>query len=309
MTRRSDIPLREKEVLSMSEACQYLGLNRITLLKLIREGKIPASKLRFCWRMRKADLDYFIRHGKNPVTVEEEKEKAREVPEKSEKKTPPPKKEILDPEALERLGKSSRPGRTLPTALLLKKVISILSENPCYLVGKESQTFMNAHLRDDGMECDLMAKGVLSEVLLRAADLFFTEELPPPSHRRQVLTLPPEPKSMEIFNEHLGHAIREAGLGRQEGRHLKHCADELFTNAMKASREEVRVIIEVGKEDVLFTVINAGRVEELPARVPDPLSPRGWGIEMTKQYADDFLLLSTNEKVIATARKARKSST
>lgn len=74
---------------------------------------------------------------------------------------------------------------------------------------------------------------------------------------------------------------------------------------MKASDEEVRVIIEIGKEDVLFTVINAGRVEELPGKKPDPLSPGGWGIEMTKQYSDDFLLLSTNEKVIATARKAR----
>jgi excisionase family DNA binding protein len=312
-TQRAHYPAGEREILSMTEACQYLGVKRNTLLRLIREGKIPASKLRFRWRMKRSDIDYYVRRGKNPVAVEEEREKAREAFERPEKKAPSPRKEVLDPEApgsspgqaLERLGKSSRPRRTLPTALLLKKAISILSENPCYLVGKESQTFMNAHLRDDGMECDLVAKGVLSEVLLRAADLFFTEELPPPSHRRQLLTLPPEPKSMEVVNEHLGQAIREAGLGRQEGRNLKHCADELFTNAMKASDEEVRVIIETGKEDVLFTVINAGQVEELPGKKPDPLSPGGWGIEMTKQYSDDFLLLSTNEKVIATARKAR----
>lgn len=226
MTRRkAQRSIADKEILAMEEAAEYLSVNRTTLLGLIQEEKIPASKLRFRWRLKKTDIDYYVRHGKNPVAVEQEKEKerekAREASERPEKKTPPPRKEVLDPEALEHLGKSSRPRRTLPTALLLKKAISILSENPCYLVGKESQTFMNAHLRDDGMECDLVAKGVLSEVLLRSAELFLLEELPPPSHRRQVLTLPPEPKSMETVNEHLGHAIREAGLGRQEGRNLQ----------------------------------------------------------------------------------------
>ena len=307
MTRKSDLPLQEKEVLSMSEACRYLGLNRITLLKVIREEKIPASKLRFCWRMKRSDLDYYIRHGKNPLVAEkEEREKAREVP---EKKAPLPRKEFLDPEALERLKNSSRPRRTLTTALLLKNAISILSENPCYLVGPESQTFLNTHLQDNGLECDLIARGALCGVLSRSAELFLSEELPPPSHRRQVLTLPAEPKSMEVVNEHLNRAFEEAGISRLEGGKLKLCGDELFTNAMEAGEKELRVIIEVGKEDVLLTVINAGRVENLPGRMPDPEALRGRGIETAKKYADDFLFLSTNDQVIVTVRKGRRSST
>jgi excisionase family DNA binding protein len=309
VAQRSNLPLREKEVLSMSEACQYLGLNRITLLKLIREGKVPASKLRFCWRMRKADLDYFVRHGKNPVAVEEEKEKAREASEKPEKKAPAPKREVLDPEAFERLKSSSRPRRQLSTALLLRNAIAILSENPCYLVGPESQTFMNTHLRDDGLECDFMAQGALCGVLSRSAELLLLEELPPPSHRRQLLTLPVQFQSIEVAKEHLNRAIQEVGLSEDDGYRLKSCAGELMTNAVEAGGRELRVIIEVGREDILFTVINQGRVEDLPGRMPGPESRRGRGIELTKRDADDFLFLSTNDQVIATVRKARKSST
>lgn len=64
------------------------------------------------------------------------------------------------------------------------------------------------------------------------------------------------------------------------------------------------MIIEVGKEDVLVIVINAGKVEKLPGWMPGPESLRGRGTELAKGMADDFLFLSTNEKVIATARKA-----
>ena len=149
MTRRkTQKSIADREILTMEGAAEYLDVNRITLLELIREGKIPASKLRFRWRMKKSDIDYYVRHGRNPVTVEEEKEKAREVP---EKKVPLPKKEFLDPEALDRLKSSSHPRRTLTTALLLKKAIALLSENPCYLVGPESETLLNPHIQDDGM--------------------------------------------------------------------------------------------------------------------------------------------------------------
>lgn len=309
MTRRkAQRSIADKEILTMEEAAEYLSVNRTTLLGLIQEEKIPASKLRFRWRLKKTDIDYYVRHGRNPVAVEQEKERERErTPEAPAKKAPPPKREVLDPEALERLKNSPRSRRTLPTALLLKKAIAVLSENPCYLVGSESQTFLNTHFQDNGLECDLVAKGALGEVLLRAAELLLNEELPPPSHRRQLLTLPAEPRSPEVINEHLNQAIREAGLSREEGSQLKQSADELFTNAMEAGAKEVRVIIEVGKEDVLVTVINAGRVEKLPGRMPGPESLRGRGTEFAKGMADDFLFLSTNDQVIATVRKARRA--
>ena len=298
----------EREVLTMEEACRYLGVNRNTLLGMIREGKIPASKLRFRWRMKRSDIDYYIRHGQSPLQVEREREqlKGREQ-ELRERKEPPARKEFLDPEALERIKNSSRPKRTLTTALLIKNAISILSENPCYLVGPESQTFLNTHLQDNGLECDLIARGALCGVLSRSAELFLSEELPPPSHRRQVLTLPGQLRSIAVVEEHLGRAIDEAGLSPMDGDKLQFCANELITNAIQAGVEEVKVIIEAGRNDVLLTVINAGRVEELPGRMPDPDSLRGRGVELTKNHADDFLLLSTNDRVIVTIRTARRA--
>jgi len=296
--------IADKEILTMEEAAEYLYVNRNTLLGLVQEGKIPASKLRFRWRMKKSDIDYYVRHGKNPVTVEEEKEKAREAP---EKKASPPKKEFLDPEAFDRLKNSTRPKRTLTTALLLKNAISILSENPCYLVGPESQTFLNTHLQDNGLECDLIARGALCGVLSRSAELFLSEEVPSPTHRRQVLTLPGQLRSIAVVEEHLGRAIDEAGLSPMDGDKLQFCANELITNAIEAGVKEVKVIIEAGRNDVLLTVINAGRVEELPGRMPDPDSLRGRGVELTKNHADDFLLLSTNDRVIVTIRTARRA--
>jgi hypothetical protein len=41
--------------------------------------------------------------------------------------------------------------------------------------------------------------------------------------------------------------------------------------------------------------------------MPGPEAAHGRGIELTKRMMDDFLLLSTNEKVIATIRKVRES--
>lgn len=307
VTQKATLTIGEREILSMEEACQYLGVKRRTLLGMIRDGKIPASKLRFRWRVKKSDIDYYVRHGQSPLQVELEREerKAREQ-ELRERKEPPARKEVLDLEALERLKSSSRPRRTLTTALLLKKAIAILSENPCYLVGPESQTLLNTHIQDDGLECDLLAKGALSAVLFRAAELFSSEELPPPSHRRQVLTLPAQIQSIDAVKEHLNRAIAEVGLSRHEGSQLKFCANELITNAAEAGARELKVIVEAGRDDILLTVINQGRVEELSGRMPDPNSLRGRGIEFTKDHADDFLLLSTNDRVIVTIRKARR---
>lgn len=276
---------------------------------MIHEGKIPASKLRFRWRMKRSDIDYYIRHGQSPLQVEREREqlKGREQ-ELRERKEPPARKEFLDPEALERLKNSTRPKRTLTTALLLKKAISILSENPCYLVGPESQTFLNTHLQDNGLECDLVARGALCGVLSRSAELFLSEEVPPPSHRRQVLTLPGRLRSIEVVEEHLSRAIAEVGLSPFDSSLFMSCAGELVQNAVEAvgdSGRELRVIIEAGRDDLLLMVINPGRVQELPGGMPDPDSFRGWGIGMSKQYVDDFLFLSTNDQVIVTVRKAK----
>jgi anti-sigma regulatory factor (Ser/Thr protein kinase) len=110
---------------------------------------------------------------------------------------------------------------------------------------------------------------------------------------------------LEPVKEKLTAAIAAVGLSREDGFKLKMCADELVTNAVHAGGKELRVIIETGKDDLLLTVINQGEVENLAGRMPGPEAERGRGIELTKRLMDHFLLLSTNDRVIATIRKVR----
>jgi anti-sigma regulatory factor (Ser/Thr protein kinase) len=150
-----------------------------------------------------------------------------------------------------------------------------------------------------------MAKGSLAEVLSRAAELFFSEETPKAVYQREALTLPVEIHSLETVKERLTAAIAAVGFARDDGNKLKLCADELITNAVQAGGAELRVIIETGKDDLLLTVINEGRVVDLAGRMPAPEAVSGRGIELTKKLMDDFLLLSSNDRVIATIRKVK----
>lgn len=285
-------PIAEKEILSFREAADYLGVSPVTLLKLVRASKLPAAKLFVRWRFKKADLDFYVRHGKNPLVAEAEDKKKAEAA----------KREVID---AEKLLKPRKPRRTMTTALLLKHAVDTLSTNPCYLVGPASQSLLNTHITDNGSEWDVLAKGSLAEVLSRAAELFFSEEVPKVSYHRQETTFPAEIKSLEGVKEKLAAAIAEVGFGRDEGNKLKLCADELVTNAVNAGGKELRVIIETGHDDLLLTVINEGRVVDLAGRMPVPKAAAGRGIELTKKLMDDFLLLSSNDQVIATIRKVK----
>ena len=80
---------------------------------------------------------------------------------------------------------------------------------------------------------------------------------------------------------------------------------ELVTNAVNAGGKELRVIIETGTNDLLLTIINQGEVQDLAERMPEPEAEKGRGIELTKKLMDDFLLLSSNDRVIATIRKVK----
>jgi len=286
--------IAEKEVLSFGEAADYLGVSRDTLREVVKAGKIPAGKLFTRWRLKKSDIDFYIRHNKNPLVAEaEEKEKARTA-----------QQETID---TEKILKPKKPRRTITTALLLKHAVDTLGTNPCYLLGPASQSLLNTHVTDNGSEWDVVAKGSLADVLSRAAELFFSDELPQTSYQRQEITLPAELKSLEAVKERLTAAIAAVGFARDDGNRLKMCADELFTNAVHAGGPEIKVIIETGEDDLLLTVINEGRVESVTGQMPGPEAAHGRGIELTKRMMDDFLLLSTNEKVIATIRKVRES--
>lgn len=287
--------ITEKEVLSFGEAADYLGVSRDTLREVVKAGKIPAGKLFTRWRLKKSDIDFYIRHNKNPLVAEaEEKEKAQTA-----------QRETI---SAEKILKPKKPKRTVTTALLLKHAVDTLSTTPCYLVGPASQSLLNTHITDNGSEWDVVAKGSLAEVLSRAAELFFSEEVPKASYQREELTLAAEIQSLEQVKEKLSAAIASVGFSREDGNKLKLCADELFTNAVQAGGQEIKVIIEIGKDDLILTVINQGEIKEVAGQMPGPEADRGRGIEVTKKMMDDFLLLSTNEKVIATIRKVRAAS-
>lgn len=285
-------PIAEKDVLSLPEAADYLGVSDDTMGGLITKGKIPGGRLFRRWRIRKADLDFYIRHNKNPLVAEaEEKEKAKAA-----------QQETIN---AEKVLKPKKPRRTVTTALLLKHAVDTLSTNPCYLVGPASQSLLNTHVSDNGSEWDVLAKGSLAEVLSRAAELFFSEEVPKVSYRRQELTLPAVIESLAEVKERLTAAIAAVGFSREDGNKLKLCADELITNAANAGSKDIKVIIETGTDDLLLTVINQGEVRDIAGRMPGPEAEKGRGIELTKKFMDDFLLLSSNDRVIATIRKVK----
>jgi excisionase family DNA binding protein len=50
------------EVMSVPEACTYLGIHRNTLYKLISEGEIPAFRLSTGsrWKFRRGDLEDWL---------------------------------------------------------------------------------------------------------------------------------------------------------------------------------------------------------------------------------------------------------
>ncbi|MEM2932466.1 MAG: helix-turn-helix domain-containing protein [Nitrososphaerota archaeon] len=55
----------QDEVLTTSEAIKYLKTSRQTLIKLVREGRLPGNKIGRNYRFLKADLDRLIRGEKD----------------------------------------------------------------------------------------------------------------------------------------------------------------------------------------------------------------------------------------------------
>lgn len=48
------------EVMTVDQVADYLQLNRLTVYRYIREGKIPASRIGKLYRVLKADVDHFL---------------------------------------------------------------------------------------------------------------------------------------------------------------------------------------------------------------------------------------------------------
>jgi len=69
------MPLKESEVLavpesniqdrwiSLQEVCDYLGVKRHTIMRLIEQRGMPASKVGKLWRFKTADIDEWVKKG------------------------------------------------------------------------------------------------------------------------------------------------------------------------------------------------------------------------------------------------------
>lgn len=55
----------EKEILTTKEAMDYFRVTKVTLLKMIHEGKIRAFKVGNAYRFKKAQLEEDLQVGKN----------------------------------------------------------------------------------------------------------------------------------------------------------------------------------------------------------------------------------------------------
>ncbi len=49
-----------KELLSTSETCKILKMTRLTLHKLVKDGKIPAFKIGRFWKFERNSIDAWI---------------------------------------------------------------------------------------------------------------------------------------------------------------------------------------------------------------------------------------------------------
>lgn len=57
MGRRGD---QNPDLLTVAQVAEYLQLNRMTVYKYIREGRIPASRIGKSYRVRRQDLEAFL---------------------------------------------------------------------------------------------------------------------------------------------------------------------------------------------------------------------------------------------------------
>lgn len=73
MSRRSRTPDvgRAGPVMTVDQVAAYLQMNRLTVYRYVREGKIPAAKFGKLYRILKADVDHFLETQKAPIKMPE----------------------------------------------------------------------------------------------------------------------------------------------------------------------------------------------------------------------------------------------
>lgn len=49
-----------RDIMTVKQAAEYLGMSLNTMYKLLRQRKLPARRIGYQWRIRKAILDKFL---------------------------------------------------------------------------------------------------------------------------------------------------------------------------------------------------------------------------------------------------------
>lgn len=57
--------MKTEEVLTSNEAIKYLKTSKVSLFRLVREGRIKANKIGRNYRFLKEELDKFLRGGES----------------------------------------------------------------------------------------------------------------------------------------------------------------------------------------------------------------------------------------------------
>ncbi len=62
----------QREILTPQEAARYVRLHPQTIYRRLRTGTMPGAKIGDQWRIRKVDLDNYLKGPKKETTFEEE---------------------------------------------------------------------------------------------------------------------------------------------------------------------------------------------------------------------------------------------
>lgn len=62
--------MTQPKLMTVDEAAAYLRIGRWTLYKLLRRGAIPGAKVGHLWRIRRADLEAYVRGTGGPAWYE-----------------------------------------------------------------------------------------------------------------------------------------------------------------------------------------------------------------------------------------------
>lgn len=112
MAKRRDT---NTDVLTVEQVADYLQLNKLTVYKYVREGRLPASKIGKSYRIRRADVDAFLDAQRVSGTAAAPKRRRRGpvIPIRVVPKFPDTNKETRTADAAERTDATALSGNPL----------------------------------------------------------------------------------------------------------------------------------------------------------------------------------------------------